>query len=52
VTLRLPYDKAGIVESIHREGAVLDTRYLEDCIEIDAVAGPSLLGRIKEYVFR
>jgi len=50
VTLRLPYDKAGLVESIHREGVVTDTRYLEDCIELDAVLSQSLLGRVKEYV--
>ena len=50
VTLRLPYDKAGIVESIHREGVVVDTRYLEDCIELDAVLNPSMLGKVKDYI--
>jgi len=50
VTLRLPYDKAGLVEMIHREGAVKDTRYLEDFIEVDCVAGRGLLNKISEYI--
>jgi len=50
VTLKLPYDKAGMVETLHREGVVTDTRYLEDCIEVDAVVNPSLLGKVKEYI--
>ena len=50
VTLRLPYDKAGLVEIVHREGVVTDTRYLEDCIELDAVVSTSLYGKVKEYV--
>jgi len=50
VTLRLPYDKAGVVDSIHKEGVVTDTRYLEDCIEVDAVLNPSILGKVRAYV--
>jgi len=50
VTLRLPYDKAGLIETLHREGVVTDTRYLEDRIEVDAVAPPALLGKVKEYI--
>jgi len=49
VTLRFPYDKAGLVEKIHREGVVTDARYLEDCIELDAVVNPGLYGKVKEY---
>ena len=50
VTLRLPYDKAGLVEILHREGVVTDTRYQEDCIELDAVVNPSLYGKVKAFV--
>ena len=50
VTLRLPYDKAGLVETLHRESAVIDARYLEQCIEIDAIINPELYGRLKTYV--
>jgi len=50
VTLRLPYSKAGIAETIHREGVVTDTRYLEDFIELDAVVNPGLFGKVKDYI--
>jgi len=50
-TIRLPYDKAGLVETLHREGAVTQTKYLETCIEIDAVTTPGLYGKFREYVW-
>lgn len=50
VTLRFPYDKAGLVEVIHSEGAVMDTRYLEAGIEIDAIVSPRFYERFKDYV--
>ena len=50
VSLRLPYDKAGLVETLHREGTVRETRYLEEYIELDAVIDPGLYGRLKEYI--
>ena len=50
VTLHLPYDKAGLVETLHREGAVIETRYQEECIEIEAIISTSLFGKVKEYV--
>jgi GTP-binding protein HflX len=50
VTLRLPYKKAGLVETMHREGAVSGTRYLEDWIELDAVISKKLYSRVKEFI--
>jgi len=50
VTLRLSYDNAGVLEIVHREGAVTGTRYLEDGIELDAVIGANLYGRLKRYI--
>jgi len=49
VTVRLPYDKAGLMEMLYKEGAVKDTRYLEGCIEVDAVINQELYGRVKQY---
>jgi len=49
VTLRLPYDKAGMVETLHREGVVKDTRYLDDYIELDAIVNQNLYGKIKNW---
>jgi len=50
VTLRIPYDKAGLVETMHREGTVIEARYLEDGIELDAIVNPSLYGRVKQLI--
>ena len=50
VTLHIPYDKAGIVETLHREGAVKEIKYLEDRIELDAVISPGLYGRFRDYI--
>ena len=50
VTICLPYEKAGFLEMIHREGTVRDTRYLDSCIEIDAVIDQRLYGRVKQLV--
>jgi len=50
VTLHLPYEKAGIMETLHREGSVTDTRYLEDGVELDAVISPELYARLKQYI--
>ena len=48
--IRLPYDKAKIVELLHREGVVKHTEYLDDYIEIDAVVSSEMFNKIKEYV--
>jgi GTP-binding protein HflX len=48
-TLRLPYDKAGMVESLHRENAVTRTEYLDDCIELDVVLNPGLYEKVRQY---
>jgi GTP-binding protein HflX len=50
VTLRLPYDKGGVVELLHREGSVLRLDYMDDYIEAEAVLNPDTYGRVREYV--
>ena len=50
VTLRLPYDKAGLVDVLHREGTVTDTKYLEEHIELDVILSPELYGRYRQYL--
>ena len=50
VTLHLPYDKAGFLETLHREGAVTRTCYLEDGIELDVVVSHKLFDRFREFV--
>jgi len=50
VTLYLPYEKAGILELLHRDGQVKDSRYLETGIEVDAVVSPELYGRYRQFI--
>ena len=48
-TLHLPYDKAGMVEMLHRENSVIRTEYLDDYIELDVVLNPELYDKVKIY---
>ena len=50
VTLRLPYDKGGVLEQLHREASVLGTEYKDSGIEIEAVLNSETYGRLKSYV--
>ena len=50
VTIRLPYNKASMIGAIHSEGSVMDTRYTEEGVELDAVIDQSLYGRFREYI--
>ena len=52
VTLRLPYDKAGLVEMLHREAAVKDTKYEEEYIIVDCIAGRELLAKLDEFIVK
>lgn len=49
-TLHLPYDKAGLIEKLHRDSEVKDVRYLEGYIELDAVLSPGVYERFREWV--
>ena len=50
VTLALPYDRAGLLELLHREASVLNTEYGDDGIRVEVVVKPELWGRVREFV--
>ena len=50
VTLLIPYDKAGQLETIHKEGAVTHTQYLENGIELEAIVSPRLFEKLREFI--
>ena len=50
VTLRLPYAAAGLLDTLNREAAVLNTEYTEDGVEAEAIVPPELFGRVKAYI--
>ena len=50
MTLLLPYDKAGVAETLRREAAVLSVEYGEAGVTVEAVVKPELWGLVREYV--
>ena len=49
VTLHLPYDKAGVLDSLYREAKVESMEYAET-VDVVAVCNPRLLGQLRDYV--
>ena len=49
VTIHLPYDKGGFLDSLYREAKVESVEYSET-IDIVAVCVPRILGQIKDYI--
>ena len=50
VTLRLPYDKGGVLDTLRREAAVTSLNYREDCVEVGVTVKPELWGLVRDYV--
>jgi GTP-binding protein HflX len=50
VQLLLPYNAAGLLDTLKREAAVQYLEYRDDGIELEAVVQPELFGRVKRYV--
>lgn len=50
VSLLLPYTKAALLETIHSEAAVTDSKYMENGIEIEAIVSPRLYERLKDFI--
>ena len=50
VVIHLPYDRAGLLETLHREGGVAAIEYCQDYIEVTAVVNPETYGRVRDYV--
>ncbi len=51
VTLHLPYSRADLCDTLHREAEVTSREYRDGYIEIRAVVRPELWGTVKEYVY-
>lgn len=52
VELMLPYKEAGVLELLHREGAVLSSDYADNGIMVKAVIRPELWGRVRGFVMK
>lgn len=49
VTLHLPYDQGGLVDQLYREAKVEKVEY-SDTIDVTAVCGPQMLGRVGHWI--
>jgi len=52
VELMLPYKEAGVLELLHREGAVLSSEYVDNGIMVKAVIRPELWGRVRGFIIK
>lgn len=50
VIIHLPYNKAGLLETLHKDCAVLSTEYFDEFIELEVIVPIEVFGRIKEYI--
>ncbi len=48
--LKVPYDRSGVLDLLHREAAVLLTEYAADGVVIQALVKPELMGRVREWI--
>ena len=49
MTLHLPYDKAGLLDSLYREAKVESVEYAAT-VDVVAVCNPRLLGQLRDYI--
>ena len=50
LVLELPYAAAGLLDSLNREAAVLNTEYTDTGVRVEAIVPPELFGRCKPYI--
>ena len=50
--LRFPYDKGGMVETLHDNAQVKKVEYTEAGIEVETVLDPILYGRLTQYIVK
>ena len=50
--LLFPYAQGGLLEQLHREAQVPSVAATPDGIQVEAVCGPILYGRLKEFIVR
>lgn len=48
--LHIPYQRAGIVQQLHRDGEILEEEYLDEYIHVKAVLPQRIYGQLDEFV--
>ncbi len=49
LSLKIPYEKSGVLDILHREGAVLSSEYTDEGIVAQVVVKPELWGKVREF---
>ncbi len=52
VSLKIPYEKSGLLDQIHRDAQIISVDYLDTEISVVAVLNPDLYGKLKDYVIK
>ena len=52
VILRFPYDKGGMVQTLHDNAQVKKVEYTDSGIEVETVLDPILYGRLTQYIVK
>ena len=50
LSLRIPYARAGLLDTLQREAVVKNTEYTDEGIVVEAVVPNALFGKVKEYI--
>ncbi len=50
VILNIPYNQGQLLDTLHRDCAVISTEYTDEYIMVDAVIPPEIYGRVKDYI--
>lgn len=50
VSILLPYDSIGVLDTLRRRASVISAEYKNDGIETEVVVGPELWGLVKDYL--
>jgi GTP-binding protein HflX len=50
LSIRLPYDRGGVLDMLHKDCRVLNVDYNDAGIDITIICGPEVYGRVKDYI--
>jgi GTP-binding protein HflX len=50
ISIKLPYDKGGLLDTLHKECKVLTVEYTASGIDIAVICAPDIYGRVKDYI--
>ncbi len=52
IVLMIPYNKGGLVDTLHSSAQVLNVEYTGEGIQVETIVDPILYGKLREYITR